>query len=163
MTNNNKKLFDLLKYSHELRKSNKFLGNENPEKYSELMNFSVIMERNLHLRKNDYYIELMNMFLTNEINADSFSFGFSTQYEELNQIYNDIEKDFEKNFNQLSNLLVKHEKNKIGLSLLEQIGRSLMFMYNYCDNYDINPEDSYITEEELRNHVKALVAELKQL
>lgn len=163
MTNNNKKLFDLLKYSQELRKNNKFLSDEDPEKYSELLNLSVIMERNLHLRKKDYYLELMNMFLTNKTNADSFSFSFSAQYEELNQIYNDMEKDFEKNFDELSNLLVEHEEKKIELSLCNQIGRSLMFMYNYCDGYDVNPEESDMTEEELKNHVKALVGELKQI
>ena len=38
-----------------------------------------------------------------------------------------------------------------------------MFMYNYCDDYDINPEESDITEEELKNHVKVLVGELKQI
>ena len=164
MTHNNKKFFDLLKYSYELEKKNKFLSDEDPEKYFQLIDLLVIIETNFHLRKKDYYLELMNMFLTNKINADSFSFGFSTQYEELNQIHRDMKKDFEKNFDELSNLLVEHEEKKIELSLCDQIGLSLMFMYyNYCDDYDANPEDSYITEEELKNHVKALVGELKQI
>ena len=109
MKNNNKKLFDLLKYSQELEKSNKSFYREDYQKYMELSDLSVIIERNLHLRKKDYYLELMNMFLTNEINADTFSGSFRAQYEELNQIHREMENNFEENFDELSNLLVEHE------------------------------------------------------
>ena len=119
------------------------------------MNLLVIIERNIHLRKKDYYLELMNMFLTNKTNADSFSFSFSAQYEELNQIHRDMKKDFEKNFDELSNLLVEHEENKLGYSF--------MFMYNDCYAFNLNSNEFPMTEAKLRNHVKALVTELKQL
>ena len=59
MTNNSKKLFDLLKYSNELKNNGKTLRQENPKNYSELLDFLVIIQKNLHLKQKDVYIQLI--------------------------------------------------------------------------------------------------------
>mgnify|MGYP003332601534 CR=1 FL=1 len=38
-----------------------------------------------------------------------------------------------------------------------------MFIYNYCNDYASNLEDSYITEKELKNHLKTLVSKLERV
>ena len=84
MTNNNKKLFDLLKYSQELRKNNKFLSNEDREKYRMLRSFFTVIENNFHLREKDYYFNIMNLFLIHKMNAKDFSSYFMAKHQEIN-------------------------------------------------------------------------------
>ena len=66
-----------------------------------------------------------------------------------------MENNFERNFDELSNLLVEHEKDKLGYSF--------MFMYNDCYAFTFNSEELSIPEAKLRNDVKALFTKLKQL
>ena len=155
MLNTKKKLFDLLKYSQELKKSNKLLSDEDQEKDLILTDFFALIENNFHLREKDYYLELMNLFLTHKMNAKDFSSYFMAKHEEINQILRDMENNFEENFDELSNLLVEHEKDKLGYSF--------MFIYNDCYAFNLNAEELHIPEAQLRNDVKALFAKLKQL
>lgn len=76
-------------------------------------------------------------------------------HEEINQILREMENNFEENFDELSNLLVEHEKDKLGYSF--------MFIYNDCYAFNLNAEELHIPEAQLRNDVKALFAKLKQL
>ena len=84
MINNQQELFKLLKYSNELRNNNKSLFKENPEKSRKLSRFLMIIEENLHLRQKDTYIELMEIFLNNNIDAEDFSFCFIAKYDNIN-------------------------------------------------------------------------------
>ena len=59
MINNKQEFFKLLKYSNELRKNNKSLFKENPEKSRKLLRFLIKIEENFHLKQKDKYIELM--------------------------------------------------------------------------------------------------------
>ena len=62
MKTNKQKFFKLLKYLSELKKNNKSLFKENPEKSKKLSRFLIIIEENLHLREKEKYIELMESF-----------------------------------------------------------------------------------------------------
>ena len=155
MINNNQEFFKLLKYSNELRKNNKSLFKENPEKSRKLSRFLIIIEENLHLRQKDKYIELMEIFLNNKIYAEDFSFCFIAKYDNINQTLREMKQDFEKKFDELSNLLIEDKNKKY------QIGMSLMSMYDHCDDFDPNSNSSITDEENLRNYAKILLSELK--
>jgi len=156
MINNKQEFFKLLKYSNELRKNNKSLFKENPEKSRKLSRFLIIIEENLHLRQKDKYIELMEIFLNNKIDAEDFSFYFIAKYDNINQTLREMEQDFEKKFDELSNLLIENKNKKY------QIGMSLMSMYDHCDDFDPNSNSSITDEENLRNYAKILLSELKR-
>ena len=154
--NNEQEFFKLLKYSNELRKNNKSLFKENSEKSRKLSRFLIIIEENLHLRQKDKYIELMETFLKNKINAEDFSFYFIAKYDNINQTLRKMKQDFEKKFDELSNLLIENKNKK------DQIGTFLMSMYDYCDDFDPNSNSSITDEVNLRNYAKILLSELKQ-
>ena len=156
MMNNEQEFFKLLKYSNELRKNNKSLFKENSEKSRKLSRFLIIIEENLHLRQKDKYIELMETFLKNKINAEDFSFYFIVKYDNINQTLREMKQDFEKKFDELSNLLIENKNKK------DQIGTFLMSMYDYCDDFDPNSNSSITDEVNLRNYAKILLSELKQ-
>ena len=50
MIKNKQEFFKLLKYSNELKKNNKSLFKENPEKSKKLSRFLIIIEENLHCK-----------------------------------------------------------------------------------------------------------------
>ena len=154
--NNEQEFFKLLKYSNELRKNNKSLFKENSEKSRKLSRFLIIIEENLHLRQKDKYIELMETFLKNKINAEDFSFYFIAKYDNINQTLRKMKQDFEKKFDELSNLLIENKNKK------DQIGTFLMSMYDYCDDFNPNSNSSITDEVNLRNYAKILLSELKQ-
>jgi len=156
MINNKQEFFKLLKYSNELRKNNKSLFKENPEKSRRLSRFLIIIEENLHLRQKDKYIELMEIFLNNKIDAEDFSFCFIAKYDNINQTLREMKQDFEKKFDELSNLLIENKNKKY------QIGMSLMSMYDHCDDFDPNSNSSITDEANLRNYAKMLLSELKR-
>ena len=156
MINNKQEFFKLLKYSNELRKNNKSLFKENPEKSRKLSRFLIIIEENLHLRQKDKYIELMEIFLNNNIDAEDFSFCFISKYDNINQTLREMKQDFEKKFDELSNLLIENKNKKY------QIGMSLMSMYDHCDDFDPNSNSSITDEANLRNSAKMLLSELKR-
>jgi len=156
MINNKQEFFKLLKYSNELRKNNKYLFKENPEKSRKLSGFLIIIEENLHLRQKDKYIELMEIFLNNKIDAEDFSFCFIAKYDNINQTLREMKQDFEKKFDELSNLLIEDKNKKY------QIGMSLISMYDHCDDFDPNSNSSITDEANLRNYAKMLLSELKR-
>lgn len=156
MINNKQELFKLLTYSNELRKNNKSLFKENPEKSRKLSRFLIIIEENLHLREKDTYIELMEIFLNNNIDAEDFSFCFIAKYDNINQTLREMKQDFEKKFDELSNLLTENKNKKY------QIGMSLMSMYDHSDDFNPNSDSSITDEENLRNYAKILLSELKR-
>ncbi len=156
MINNKQEFFKLLKYSNELRQNNKSLFKENPEKSRKLSRFLIIIEENLHLRQKNKYIELIEIFLNNNIDAEDFSFCFIAKYDNINQTLREMKQDFEKRFDELSNLLIENKNKKY------QIGMFLMSMYDHCDDFDPNYNSSITDEENLRNYAKILLSELKR-
>nr|ULD16202.1 hypothetical protein [Cylindrotheca closterium] len=154
MPNNKKELFKLLKYSKQLRNNNKYLFKEDPEKSDKLLTFLVIIETNLHVRQKNKYIELIDIFLNNKIDAEDFSDCFIAQYDSINQTLREMEKDFEKRFTELSNFLTDSRDH--------QIGTSLMWMYDYCYDFNPNSTSSITDAENLRSYAKTLLSELKR-
>ena len=121
MLNNKQEFLELLQYSNELLKNNKFLYKEDPEKSIKLSIFLARIEDNLHLRQKDNYIDLMERFLNKKIDAEDFSFFFIAQYDTINRTLSEMEQDFEKNFDELSNILIENKRIKIKNTKLERI------------------------------------------
>lgn len=59
----NEEFFELLTYSKKLKENNKFLFQENDDKYIKLLEFSARIENNLQLREKNKYTELIEIFL----------------------------------------------------------------------------------------------------
>jgi hypothetical protein len=156
MSKENQEFFKLLKCSNELIKNKKSLFKEYPEKSKKLSQFLIRIEENLHLRQKNKYIELMEIFLTNQINAEDFSFYFIAEYDNINQDLREMKRNFEQKFDELSNLLLENKNNEY------KIGMSLMAMYDQCDSFDPNSNSSVTYEENLRNSAKMLLSELKR-
>ena len=94
MSKENQEFFKLLKCSNELIKNKKSLFKEYPEKSKKLSQFLIRIEENLHLRQKNKYIELMEIFLTNQINAEDFSFYFIAKYDNINQDLREMKRNF---------------------------------------------------------------------
>jgi len=154
MNNKTNELFKLLKSSNKLKNNGKTLRKENPKDYTELLNFLVKIERNLHLKQKDVYIELIEMFLNKKINGEDFTFYFIATHDNVNQTLCEMQQDFEKRFDDLLDLSIENEKY--------QIGSSFMFMYDYCDDYDPNSNSLITDEANLRNSAKMLLYKLKK-
>jgi hypothetical protein len=103
MSKENQEFFKLLKCSNEFIKNKKSLFKEYPEKSKKLSQFLIRIEENLHLRQKNKYIELMEIFLTNQINAKDFSFYFIAKYDNINQDLGEMKRNFEQKFDELSN------------------------------------------------------------
>lgn len=98
----------------------------------------------------------MEIFLTNKINAEDFSFYFIAKYDNVNQDLREMKRNFEQKFDKLSNLLLENKNNEY------KIGMSLMTMYDLCGSFDPNSNSSVTYEENLRNSAKMLLSELKR-
>ena len=98
----------------------------------------------------------MEIFLTNQINAEDFSFYFIAKYDNINQDLREMKRNFEQKFDELSNLLLENKNNEY------KIGMSLMAMYDQCDSFDPNSNSSVTCEANLRNSAKMLLSELKR-
>lgn len=156
MSNQTQEFFELLKFSNELRKNKRSLFKEYSEKSKKLSQILIRIEENLHLEQKSQYIELMEIFLTNQINAEDFSFYFIAKYDGINQDLREMKRNFEQNFDELSKLLLENSHRQY------KIGMSLMAMYDQCDSFDPDSNLSVTYEANLRNSAKMLLSELKR-
>ena len=147
--------FKLLKCDVELKEKNKFLVEEQAKKLS---NFRVMIEDNLHFKQRNEYSDLLELFLSNQIDTDNFSFCFIAQYDKTNRQLRDMEQNVEKNFDKLSSLLME-DKDQDRKS---QIGTSLMFMYDFCDSFTSDFESACEDTINLKTSAKKLLNQLKQ-
>ena len=139
-----------------LKKNKKSFYKEHPEKSIKLSQFLVKIEENLHLRQKTKYIELLEIFLTNQINAEDFSFYFIGEYDNINKNLREMKQNFEQKFDELSNLLLENKTNEY------KIGTSFRVRYEQCDSFDPNSNSSGTYEANLRNSAKMLLSELKR-
>ncbi len=145
------KLLELLKISNELKKSNKFLKNEDPETFKLFLRFLVVIEENLHYSKRQQYLELASDFLTDKITAEDFTICFVNLYEKITQQLSIMEKD---NPLELTNFLYEPKERGFG-SLLASI-------YGSCDCFSLDSNISLSSEEELITQAQTLVLRLKE-
>ena len=104
--------FKLLKCSNEFIKNKKSFFKGCPEKSIKLSQFLARIEETLHLRQKNEYIKLIESFLTNQINAEDFSFYFMAQYENINKDLRKMKQNFEQKSDELLNLLLENKNNE---------------------------------------------------
>ena len=149
--NEEQKFFKLLRYSNELKINNKYLDNEDPEAFDNLLNFLVIIENNLHYSEKQEYIKLTKNFLADQITADNFSYSFIAVYEGINDKLHQmqIEESLE-----LANFL-KCRKN-------HKLGKLLSLVYGSCDSYSPDPDITMADETELKHYAQILLVKLQE-
>lgn len=104
------KLFSLLHESNDLRRKNKSLSRENDRKFRELLSYLIVVEHNLNLDKRNDYVPLIQDFLNDNIDVETFSGCFMNIYDTVNQTLRFIEKNFEQEFEQLLSLSIKKKE-----------------------------------------------------
>jgi len=150
--NDQQNFFNLLKYSNEFKRNNKYLDKEDPEAFDTLLKFLVRIENNLHYSEKQEYIELAKAFLADQITADDFSYSFMAIYEGIGEKLCQMEI---KESLELANFLKS--------SRLE-LGRLLTRIYGSCDSYSPDPEvDIAMSDEkELKDCAQILLLKLQE-
>lgn len=151
----------LLKYSNELKKNQKYLIKEDPIAFTKLLNFLSIIEENLHWKVKNQYVKLIEDFLNENISADDFSILFIRIFEKtvdkVHQLEIDLKEKNSLNSSEISELLL--EKKACGIAGL------ISDVYGDCDrfNSDLSSEnDFYLDEEQFRNSIKELFFEMQK-
>ena len=158
-------LLELLEYSNELEKNQKYLIKEDPIAFNKLLNFLVIIEENLHWKVKNQYVKLIEDFLNGNISADDFSIIFIRMFEKTVEKVRRLEIDLkEKN-----SLNPSFQSSEISKLLLKEkacgIADLLSSVYGDCDRFnpDLSSEDDfYLEEEQFRNSIKELFFEMQK-
>ena len=150
--NEEKKFFKLLKYSNKLKKNKKSLRKEDPEVFKLLLKFLVKISDNFHYSEKQEYIELAKDFLSDQITADDFSYGFMSIYEGIGKKLGQMKRDESL---ELANFLNPSRP---------EIGDLLARIYGSCDSFNPDPEVEIAMsdEKELKECAQILLSELQQ-
>ena len=81
--------------SRDLKNQGKTLFRENPEEYSELLNYEIAVEEQIFWTNRGEFFLVMKDFLDNIINFDEFETAFSLFYEEVRKEVNMFKIDLE--------------------------------------------------------------------
>ena len=141
---------ELLTYSNELKKNNRDLRMEDPEKFNVLLKFLVRIERNLNYLEKETYISLIQDFLGGEVTAEDFSYIFPRIYHGANEKLSQMKKE---ESSKLKDLL---EPSRF------ELGELLVEMYGACDGFSLDPEVATSDETELKNCAEALLLKLQE-
>ena len=146
--NENKKFFELLKYSNELKTKSESLELINIKNFETLVMFLVRVEENLHYLNRKEYIELLENFLTRKINLTDFCDNFLNIYHKIIQKRRQLEKNESL---ELNNLLSPSRR---------ELGELLLEIFYICQDFTFDSEISQ--EEELKNCAKLLLLKLRE-
>lgn len=148
--NEKEEFFKLLKYSNKLKQNKKSLRKEAPEIFKLLLKFLVRISDNFHYSEKQAYIELAKDFLSDQITADDFSYGFMGIYEEIGTKLGQMKRDESL---KLANFLNPNRP---------EIGDLLARIYGSCDSFNPDPEIAMSNEKELKECAQILLSELQE-
>ena len=150
--NEQQKFFKLLKYSNKLKKNKKSLRKEDPEVFKLLLKFLVRISDNFHYSEKQEYIELAKDFLSDQITADDFSYGFMGIYEGIGKKLGQMKRDESL---ELANFLNPSRP---------EIGDLLARIYGSCDSFNPDPEVEIAMsdEKELKECAQILLFKLQE-
>ena len=155
----------LLEYSNELEKNQKYLIKEDPIAFNKLLNFLVIIEENLHWKIKNQYVKLIEDFLNGNISADDFSIIFIRIFEKTVEKVRRLEIDLkEKN-----SLNPSFQSSEISKLLLKGkacgIADLLSSVYGDCDRFnpDLSSEDDfYLDEVQLKDSIEQTYLQIQK-
>jgi hypothetical protein len=142
--------FKLLKEANELKKNSTSLSKKDPEKFNLLLNFSVIIENNLHYSEKQEYLQLVKSFLTDQIDADDFSSSFIALYEGINQNLAQMKKSESV---ELTNFLKGSRP---------ELGELLARIHGACDSFSLDPTIALSDKKELKDCALSLLLKLQE-
>ena len=156
MTYNCDEHIQLLNYQQKLKEQNKSLINENPIKYSKLLNYSARISEYLHWSQKNYYLQIIKDFLNFKIDGKEFDKKFS-------KMVTVIEKKARllfKNYEDLKR--IKPSPRSLGFEMW--ISEIYLCCNAFYEDYDLKEgEDPFLkTEEQLRDAVKSLFPEIQK-
>ena len=151
---------ELLQLEDELRKQKKVLSVENREKYRKLIFYKALVTSQLHFDSRLEYYNLVNSFLTNEVNREKF-------FLDLAQIRGHIELNKESLFSN-----IKNKNKKDDLLTFDCQETSFNFadlvqeLYTTCQDFDTYTSDlyepsEYYTETFLHNYITECSTKIK--
>lgn len=144
----------LLKYSNQLKKENKNLRRENPEKFDVFLEFLVRIEAHLNYLEKETYISLVKDFLAGNVTADDFSHIFSQMYHGVAEKLSQMQRDESSELKALLELELKPHQSRL-LDLLVKTDGA-------CDAFSLDPEIALSDEEELKIWAQALLLHLQK-
>ena len=156
MTYNCDEHIQLLNYQQKLKEQNKSLINENPIKYSKLLNYSARISEYLHWSQKNYYLQIIKDFLNFKIDGKEFDKKFS-------KMVTVIEKKARllfKNYEDLKR--IKPSPRSLGFEMW--ISEIYLCCNAFYEDYDLKEgKNSFLkTEEQLRDAVKSLFPKIQK-
>ena len=155
----------LLEYSNELEKNQKYLIKEDPIAFNKLLNFLGIIEENLHWKVKNQYVKLIEDFLNGNISADDFSIIFIRMFEKIVEKVRRLEIDLKKK----NSLNPSFQSSEISKLLLKGkacgIADLLSSVYGDCDRFnpDLSSEDDfYLDEVQLKDSIEKTYLQIQK-
>ena len=143
----------LLRKEQGLRKKKMLLYYENPVEHSELLDFQIIVFKQVIYNRRHDYISLIKEYVTKEIDSLLFRFQFFQIQREDRNTLDDLEKDYERVFN----LSIDSKSGEFSLLITE--------IFDACDSLksDSEPEEAYgLTEVQFRAFLEKIFLQMKQ-
>ncbi len=155
MTNTFNKIryIELLKKDQRLQSKNSSLYKEDKIEYRELLSYGVILYNQILYNRKQYYISLIEKYVTNEID----SFLLRIQFFQINREDKKIKEDVEKNFERLSNVLTDSKSDEFSMLITD--------IFDACEalKLDSEPEEAYgITELRFRAFLEKTFLQMKK-
>ena len=138
MTYNKERHEQLVIRSQDLKNQGKNLFLENPEEYSELLDYNIAVEEQVFWTHRGEFFLIMKNFLDNIIDFDEFETAFSLFSEEVRKEVNMFKIDLEQ--------IEKFQPSTRSYRFASVIGS----IYRQFEEV----EDEYCTEQEVKNYVK---------
>jgi hypothetical protein len=152
-TFNKVRYIKLLKKDQSLKSKNSSLYEEDSVEYRELLSYGVILHNQIIYNRRHDYIDLIEKYVTNEID----SFLLRLQFFQMQREDRGIKKDLQKNFERLSNVLIDSKSGEFSL-LIDDI-------FAACDalKSDSEPEEDYgITELQFRAFLEKIFLQMEK-
>jgi hypothetical protein len=146
----------LLNYQQELKKQNKLLITHDPETYSKLLHYSVLISDYLHWSEKNDYLQLIRDFLNSKIDGKEFDEKFSTMFKVIEK----RSRLLFQNYDELK--LLKPSSRSLGFGRL--ISEIYLCCEEFYEDYDVSEgEDPALkTEKQLRDAVTSLFPEIQK-
>ena len=138
MTYNKERHKQLVIRSQDLKNQGKTLFRENPEEYSELLDYNIAVEEQVFWTHRGEFFLVMKNFLDNIINFDEFETAFSLLYEEVRKEVNMFKIDLEQ--------IEKFQPSTRSYRFASVIGS----IYRQFEEV----EDEYCTKQEVKDSVE---------
>lgn len=136
---------ELLKRSLDCKKQNKSLDQDNPEEYSELIQYQIIVYDHICWNHRKEFVLLMENFVNDLLDLEQFEIPFSLLWCKTMKEYEIFEIDLKR----IENFQLSPESDKFG-SYITCVFRKFEEL-----------EDKYCTQQEVKDYVRYILRQIK--